>query len=290
MTYEKLLQTTPRNVPALINYARWLMASDPKKALPLAKSAFELKPEYPDAAYVLGQLAFKTADYPWARRLLELAAQAQPQAPEVQFDYGNALYAVGQVPAARAAIGTALQTGRLSRADEARRFLQLTALADNLEDVAAVQTQLPQLQKSAPDYIPALMLKALLAQQQTNWMEVEQTDLAILKHYPDFAPAQGQLAWVLRTGPGQRREGVSARREGASGFSQGPKLDPVAGHSRVPARELCGGCESVAGVRVSAAQRRGTVLLFWIVTIPAQAECRVSGQFEAGAPFEPVGP
>jgi tetratricopeptide (TPR) repeat protein len=194
-TYEAALHANPQNVPAMVNLARLYVSQDPQKAFNLAKVAYNLMPNDPLVTHTLGHLAFLTGDYKWSLSLLQLTAQIQPQDPEVLYDLGEALYSVGRVPEARTAMQNALQTGTaFSRTDEARRFLAMTDLADKPAQALAAQSQVEVILKSAPDFVPALMVKAAIAEQKPDRTTAQQIYEDVLKHYPDFAPAQKLLA------------------------------------------------------------------------------------------------
>jgi Flp pilus assembly protein TadD len=201
-TYEAVLQANPQNVTALVNLARLYANQDPQKAFNLAKAAHNLTPNDPQVTHTLGHLAFVTGDYQWSLSLLQLTAQVQPQDPEVLCDLGEAFYSVGRVPDARITMQNALQTGAaFSRTDEARRFLALTDLADKPAQALAGQAQVEAILKSAPDYVPALMVKAVIAEQKPDLAAAEQIYEGVLKHYPDFAPAQKQLTILYAKDP-----------------------------------------------------------------------------------------
>ena len=188
--YQAILNTNPQNVPALVSLARLYSSTDPQKAYQLAKSAYESNPNDSQTSQLLGHLAFVTGDYPWALTLLQLSVRAQPQNPEVLFDLGQAYYSMGKVPEARAAMQNALQTQvTFARADDAKRFLAMTGLTD-----VSVQAQAAEILKVSPDYVPALMIKAGMAEQNSDESTAQQTYEDILKLYPDFAPAQKNLA------------------------------------------------------------------------------------------------
>jgi Flp pilus assembly protein TadD len=201
-TYETALQANPQNVAALVNLAQLYAPQDPQKAFNLAKAAYNVTPNDPLVTHILGHLAFLTGDYKWALSLLQLAAQAQPQNPEVLYDMGEAFYSAGRVPDARTAMQSALQTGTtFARTNDARQFLSMTALADAPAQALAAQSQVETILKSAPDYVPALMVKAAIAEQKPDLVTAEQTYESVLKHYPDFFPAQKQLAILYTRNP-----------------------------------------------------------------------------------------
>jgi Flp pilus assembly protein TadD len=200
--YEAALQANPQNVVALVNLVRLYAPQDPQKAFNLAKAAYKLTPNDPLLTHTLGHLAFLTGDYKWSLSLLQLTAQTQPQNPEVLYDLGEAFYSAGRVPDARTAMQNALQTGAaFSRTNEAQRFLAMTDLADKPAQALAAQSQAEAILKSAPNYVPALMVKAAIAEQKPDLATAGRTYEDILSRYPDFAPAQKQLAILYAKDP-----------------------------------------------------------------------------------------
>jgi Flp pilus assembly protein TadD len=201
-TYEAALQANPQNVTAMVNLAQLYATEDSQKAFNMAKAAYNLTPNDPLVTHILGHLAFQTGDYKWSLSLLQMTAQVQPQDPEVLYDLGEAFYSAGRVPEARTAVQNALQTGvAFSRTNEAQRFLAMTDLVDKPVQALAAQSQIEAVLKSAPDYVPALMVKAAVAEQKPDLAAAEQTYEGVLKHYPDFAPAQKQLAILYAKDP-----------------------------------------------------------------------------------------
>ncbi|HUA67817.1 MAG TPA: tetratricopeptide repeat protein [Candidatus Saccharimonadales bacterium] len=228
--YETLLKDNPQNVSAMINLARLYAPTDVQKAYTLAKAAYQLTPNDPEVSHVLGRLAFQTGDYQWAQTLLQLTAQTQPQNPEVLFDLGEAFYSEGKVPQARTAMQNALQTGTpFTRANDAKRFLSMTALADAPAQALASQTQIEDILKSTPNYVPALMVSAAIAVQKGDVAAAEQTYENVLKLYPDFAPAQKQLAILYAEESGNDAEAYPLAVKARAAFPNDPDVAKALG-------------------------------------------------------------
>jgi Flp pilus assembly protein TadD len=223
--YQTILKTDPQNVTALSNLARLLAPSDAAKAYAYAKTAYQLVPNDPGIAHLAGHLAFLTGDFRWALTLLQLAAQAQPQDPETQFDLAQAFYSQGRVPEARAAMQKALQLQtNFARADDAKRFLSLTALAAAPAQALAAQPQIADILKSAPDYVPALMVQAVIAAQQGDLPAAQRLDEQILQQYPDFAPAQKQLALIYVRNPKNDDQAYPLALKARAAFPNDPEV------------------------------------------------------------------
>lgn len=201
-TYQAVLQATPQNALAMVNLARLDAPRDLQKAFSLAKAAYNLTPNDPLVTHTLGRLAFQTGDFQWALSLLQLTAQNQPQNAEVLYDLAESFYSFGRVREAQTALQTALQTGAaFTRTNEARRFLTMLDLADQPAQALAAQAQVGEILKSAPQYVPALMVKALLAENKPDPAVAEATYEEVLTQYPDFVPALKKLASLYAQTP-----------------------------------------------------------------------------------------
>ncbi len=199
---EAILKTSPQNAGTLVNLARLTAPADAAKAYAYAKSAYQLNQNDPEVTHLTGRLAFLTGDYPFALTLLQLTAQSQPHDPEVLFDLGEALYSQGKVAEARTAMQNAVQTGAsFSRAADAKKFLAMTALADAPAQALTSSAQVGEILKSTPDDVPALMAEAAMIKPSADAAKAEQIYEAVLKHYPDFSPAQQRLAGLYANDP-----------------------------------------------------------------------------------------
>jgi tetratricopeptide (TPR) repeat protein len=224
-TYETALQANPQSAAAMLNLARLYAPTDPRKAFNLAKAAYNLTPNDPQVTRTLGHLAFLTGDYKWSLSLLQLTAQAQPQNPEVLYDLGEACYSMGKVAEARTAMQNALQAGSaFAQTNDARRFLAMTDLADKPAQALVAQAQVEAILKSTPDYMPALMVRAAIAEQKPDLALAEQTYEGVLKHYPDFAPAQKQLAILYAKDPANDAKAYPLAVKARAAFPSDPEV------------------------------------------------------------------
>jgi len=229
-TYEAVLQVNPQNVTALVNLSRLYAPQDPQKAFNLAKAAYNLTPNDPEITHTLGHLAFLTGDYKWSLSLLQLTAQNQPQNPEVLYDLGEAFYSAGRVPEAITRMQNALQYGpAFAHSNDARQFLSMTALADAPAQALAAQSQVETILKSAPDYVPALMVKAAVAEQKPDLATAGLTYESVLKHYPDFAPAQKRLALLYAKDPSNDAKAYPLALKARAAYPGDPEVARVLG-------------------------------------------------------------
>jgi tetratricopeptide (TPR) repeat protein len=201
--YDAALKADSKNLAALINLAQLYSANkNTSRALELAKTAYKLAPDNSEVSHVLGRVAYETGDYKLSVNLLREVARDQSGNPQMLFDFAEAAYAMGQVPDAETAMRGVLQIdGDFSGANEAKRFLDLTALADSPSPTAASATQVEEVLKSEPNYVPALMAQAVLNEQKDDVNAARQGYEKILGQYHDFAPAQKRLAILYAENP-----------------------------------------------------------------------------------------
>jgi tetratricopeptide (TPR) repeat protein len=224
--YEAALKANPKNVMALINLSQLYSANkNIQKALELAKAAYNLAPDNADISLILARLAYATGDYKLSLNLLQQIAGNQSSNPQVLFDFAGAAYAMGQVADAQAAMHNALQTGGdFAGANEARRFLNLTALADNPLQAATAAPQVEAILKSEPDYVPALMVMASMNEQKTNFSAAKQTYKKILSRYPDFVPAQKRAAILCAENADSDPEAYEFATKARAAFPDDPEV------------------------------------------------------------------
>ena len=96
----------------------------------------------------------------------------------------------------------ALATGSdFPEAADARTFLSLTALDENLKDLVAAENEIQKELQTSPEYLPALMAQAGLDEQRGQIKQASEIYTSILRRSPDFAPAQKRLAKLYAQEP-----------------------------------------------------------------------------------------
>jgi tetratricopeptide (TPR) repeat protein len=203
-TYQNLLQQNPKNIQAILNLAHLYAGplKDPRQAMNLAKSAHDLAPNDPQTDALLGELAFQSGDYPWALSLLQEAANQLPHQPTLLYNLAWAYYVAGHEDEADSRMSEAIAVGgNFPHLEEARQFLALRAAVKNPSQAPALAGETQTLLQKQPNYLPALMVSALLRQQQNSPKEAATIYEQIVNLYPQFTPAMRQLA-ILYTESG----------------------------------------------------------------------------------------
>ena len=200
--YEAVLQTNPKDLDSLVNLTQLYQPKDLKKAYDMAKSASKLAPYDPEVCHTLGRIAFLSGDYQLATSMLQQALQGQPNNPGLLFDYGLASYSIGRIPAAQNALQAAAGLN-LSAADaaQARHELDFIALAASPAQAAAAKDRIADALKSKADDVPALMAQAAAAEYGSDVATAEAACEKALGRYPDFTPAQVELARMYSAEP-----------------------------------------------------------------------------------------
>ena len=197
--YEQALKLNPKFSGAALKLAQ--LYADPlqkrDKALEFAKKARELAPNDAEAAGVLGRIALESDNYNWAYSLLQESARQRRNDPTVLHDLALAAYALGKVPEARQTMERCLTAApAAAQSDDAKRFLNMTALDRTSADIVAAEPQVQEILKMQPLYVPALMAKAAIQLQRNDAKAAADIYLQVLSKYPDFAPAQKRLAAI----------------------------------------------------------------------------------------------
>jgi len=193
--YEHALKINPGLLFAITQLAQLNAGplADKEKAFEYAKQARTLAPDNPQVAGILGELAYWRGDYSWAYSLLLESGRQLKNDPKILRDLAWAAYSLGKVNEARESMQAVLQSAPTARqSEDAASFLAITALEGR--DLLAAESEVQKLLEADPNYVPALMARAAM---QLRDHQIEgPIDIynRVLKTFPDFAPAQKNLA------------------------------------------------------------------------------------------------
>jgi Flp pilus assembly protein TadD len=152
---------------------------------------------------VLGRLAFASGDFKWALSLLEQSARKNAADPELSYDLATAYYSVGRVHDAESAMNGAVRSGEpFARANDAKQFLDLIALAASPARALEAQPRVAEILRTDPANVPALMALGIAAEQRGDAGAAVKAYEQALNRYPEFVPAMRQLAILLADNPG----------------------------------------------------------------------------------------
>jgi tetratricopeptide (TPR) repeat protein len=188
----------PASVPVLTRLAEFYSGkgNDLPQALAIAREARKLAPEDTVLGYLVGKLTLQSGgDAQWAASVLGESVRKQASNPEWRLDLAHAHFAVGKIEAADQEAKKSLQTGTtFSRESDAKWLLALIDYCKSPQKRLAAEDQVKQLLKTAPNYLPAQFVAALLQDQHGLTTEAKEAYDKIIGQNPQFAPARKQLA------------------------------------------------------------------------------------------------
>ena len=200
-----MLKLNPKLLSANLELAQLYSGPLPKhdRALEIAKKARQLAPNDAHVAGVLGRIAFQLDNFSWAYSLLQESVRQLADDPTVLHDYAWAAYSLGKVSQARELMERALKAAPAPDiSEDAKSFLRMTAVDENPKDAAALEPEVQKFLKANPNHVPALTVRAGIEEQRGEPKAAIATYSAILQRFPDFAPAQKQLAALYLQNPG----------------------------------------------------------------------------------------
>ena len=207
-TYESVLKINPKLLPPTLKLAQLYAGplKDSARALELAKKARVLAPNDPKATGVLGMIAQQSGNSTWAYGLLQESARQLPEDAPIQHALASTAYSLGKVKEAQQLMErvAGLAAADAPEAVDAKRFLELTALARDSARLAEVGPEIQRILQTDPAYLPALMVRAAIEEQRKDAKSAAATYAEILRLQPEFAPAQKELAVIFSNSEGDR--------------------------------------------------------------------------------------
>jgi len=195
-SYEQAFKVNPKLATTALKIAQLNSGSlhQLAKALEFARKARDLAPNDPQVAGAVGRIALQTGNITWASSLLQESTRRGVNDPAILHDLAMATYLSGKVGEARQIMQRAMEAKPpADEAEEGRRFLAMTSVE------LPSQTDIASALNAQPNYVPAVMAQAASDLKQNNREKAAQIYQEVLKKYPDFAPAQKQLATIYAT-------------------------------------------------------------------------------------------
>jgi len=230
--YERALKASPNMLTAAMKLAQLNAGplKNPDKALQYAKKARELAPGDPHATATVGGIAFQLGNYTWAYSLLQEGGRQLPNDPAVLHDLAWAAYSLGKVAEARQTMQSVLSSGPSSpQSTDAKTFLSMTALSADGNGVASSEAEIDSALSTDPNYVPALAARAAIQAKRGDSAGAEATYRQVLQRFPDFAPAQRDLAAILVNDPTKRDAAYDLATKARRTISGDPLISIVLG-------------------------------------------------------------
>jgi tetratricopeptide (TPR) repeat protein len=202
--YKAALKINPKLSSAALKLAQFYSGPLPnsENALAYAKMARSLTPNDPKVTAILGRVAFDTNNFEWSYNLLKESVRQLGSDPNVLYDLAWSAYSLGKVGEARAAMEQSLMMCRdAAKSVDEKKFLALTAMEVDTTAPVASRAELDSELNNDPLYVPAIMAAASLDLKQGNKPRAMERYRQALGRFPDFAPAQKQLALFLADDP-----------------------------------------------------------------------------------------
>jgi tetratricopeptide (TPR) repeat protein len=230
--FEQALKLNPKLVAAVTQLAQLNAGplQNKEKALDYAKKARELAPADPQVTGLVGKVAYEAGNFTWSYSLLQEAVRQRANDPSILHDLAWAAYSQGKVNEARDAMQKVLTNNPDSaQAADAKKFLVLTALDENLKELMAAEPEVQKELKSNPEYVPALMANAALQAQRGQVKLATETYSDVLHRLPDFAPAQVRLAALYAQDPSTVAAGYDLATKARKTLLDDPELSELLG-------------------------------------------------------------
>ena len=203
--YDRARKLNPNLLEANLKLAQFNAGflQNKDKAIQLAKKSRELAPNDPVIAGKLGMIVLRAGNYQWAYSLLQDAARAKSADASVLHSLAWAAYSLGKVADARQAMQKASTTAAPDSFEkkDAENFLALTVIEETPSQVGPVEQRIKNTLDAQPDYVPALFGRAALQMQRGDAARATATYAEVLILYPDFSPAQRELAAIYSQSP-----------------------------------------------------------------------------------------
>ena len=187
---------SPSNLNVLLALARAQAeeSDGPTVALETARAAYKINPSSPEVLQLLGHLALRKGDAPWAISILRQIEGPAAANPDTQFDLAQAALTTGQIPESLAAINTALAaTVPFAQRAEAETFATLLTAAQTPATASASLPKAAAVNNQSPCYIASLYLRASAAETSDNPRSAITAHEKLLEAAPNFTPSKRQI-------------------------------------------------------------------------------------------------
>ncbi len=230
VAYEATLTLNPSLASAALKLAQ--LYSGPlqngPKALEFARKARDLAPLDPQVAGLLGRLAFDNGNFLWAYSLLQESVRQLVDDIAVERDFAWVAYRLGRIDEAQQAMQKVISLNpNSSQAKDAREFLAMLALESKPQDAVAAEPEINRVLVGNPNYLPALIARAVAQAERDQTGAAAETLRQILRDSPDFALAQKHLAALYVRDPDKRDSAYELATKARKSLTEDPELSEI---------------------------------------------------------------
>ncbi len=229
-SYQKATQLVPSATKPLIGQARLALAKgNTAEVMNLVRKAREVSGNDSAAAFELGRLAYLAKDYQYSYALLQDALKQQASSEDAQFAFAQPAIAIGQLDAAKAALGKVVAAGGKLK-DRAALDLKLIAASES-RSVADLPADLKSQLVANKSGLLARFVGIRLIAADGNTTGAIADYKKLLADYPQFVPAMKQLSIELIKNPATIGDAEKWARQARETLSSDAELSKVLGES-----------------------------------------------------------
>lgn len=232
--YEQAIKINPTLAKPTLQLAQLYAGplKNKQRALELGKKARELAPGDSRSTATLGKLAFEAGNYSWAYSLLQESSRQLSSDAGVLKDFAWAAYSMGKVSDARQTMERAVKAAADgSDSADAKAFLALTAPEEAGDGTSALQGEAQRVLQTDPANVPALMVQARSQAAGGEKAAAVKNYDRVLARFPDFAPAQKQLAALYLDDPNTRQKAYELASSARKTMSDDAELAGILGEA-----------------------------------------------------------
>lgn len=226
---EKLLSGLPNHIPTTIQLAELYKTKNFSKGYDLARAAYKLAPFDPNAQSIMGRYAYAGKDYKLSASVLNEAVKQMPDNPQALYDLALANFAVGKISEAVSGLD---QAARLNApAPLAQTIRQFSELARALTPSAPAPDAktIAEALKANPNYLPALMAQAAIAERSGDLATAIPAYEKVLAEDAEFVPAKKALGILYAPDPAKRDRAFELVSQARSYYLDDPALGKALG-------------------------------------------------------------
>ncbi len=143
-------------------------------------------------------------------------------------DFAWTAYRLGKIDEAQNAMQKLVETNpNAPQAKDAREFLAMSALESKPQDAVAAEAEINKVLAADPDYLPALIARAVAQAQRDQTGAAIETLKQILRDSPDFALAQKHLAALYVRDPDKNASASELATKARKVLTEDPELSEI---------------------------------------------------------------